>query len=81
MRASRALPSRHRALIAGMGLRAAARRERPSEVAVLLGITQGGVVLVGVGGVLVVICGFWLIEVTGRVSTRVGSAGRSGSSS
>jgi uncharacterized membrane protein len=55
------------ALFSGMSiawvLHAAARRhERPSQIALLLGLTRIGVLLVAVGGVLVLVGGFWLIE-------------------
>jgi uncharacterized membrane protein len=52
--------------VAGAALRAAWRRERPSEVALLLGTARTGVLLVAVGVVLVLVFGFWLIEVTGH---------------
>jgi uncharacterized membrane protein len=52
--------------VAGVGLRAASRHERPSEVALLLGTARAGIVLVALGSVLVLVGGFWLIEVTGR---------------
>jgi uncharacterized membrane protein len=52
--------------VAGVGLHAARRRERPSEVALLLGTTRAGVLLVALGAVLVLVCGFWLIEETGH---------------
>ncbi|HEY3070782.1 MAG TPA: DUF2269 family protein [Gaiellaceae bacterium] len=52
--------------VAGVGLGAAWRRERPSEVALLLGTTRAGVLLVALGSVFVLVCGFWLIEVTGH---------------
>jgi len=43
-------------------LHAAARRqERPSQVALLLGVARAGVLFVGAGGVLVLAGGFWLI--------------------
>lgn len=52
--------------VAGVGLRAAWRHERPSEVALLLGTTRAGVLLVALGSLLVLVCGFWLIEATGH---------------
>ena len=43
-------------------LHAAARRhQRPSQVALLLGLTRIGVLFVAAGGVFVLIGGFWLI--------------------
>ena len=41
---------------------AAMRRERPSEIAVLLGAIRGGVLLVAVGAVVVLVFGIWLAE-------------------
>src|ERR671934_198058 len=46
------------------GLEAARRRERASEIALLLGLTRIGVLLVGAGLVLAVACGFWLLDLT-----------------
>lgn len=48
--------------VAAVGLAAARRRERPSEVALLLGVTRWGVALVGLGTILVVGFGAWLVE-------------------
>lgn len=48
--------------IAGVANAAARRRERPSQIALLLGLTRSGVLFVAVGGVLVLAGGFWLIE-------------------
>ena len=58
-------------LAGGMAVAAAAlggawRRERPSEMALLLGLARTGVILVALGSLLVLVCGFWLIELTGR---------------
>jgi uncharacterized membrane protein len=50
--------------VAAVGFEAARRRERPEEVALLLGLTRIGVVLVGAGLVLAVACGFWLLDLT-----------------
>jgi uncharacterized membrane protein len=50
-------------VVAAVGLAAARRRERP-EVALLLGLTRIGVVLVAGGLVLTVACGFWLLALT-----------------
>jgi uncharacterized membrane protein len=47
--------------IAGVLHTAARRQERPSQVAVLLGVTRVGVLFVAAGGVLVLVGGFWLI--------------------
>jgi uncharacterized membrane protein len=50
--------------VAAVGLAAARRRKQPSEIALLLGLTRIGVVLVGAGLVLAVACGFWLLDLT-----------------
>ena len=47
--------------IAGVLHGAARRHERPSQVALLLGLTRIGVLFVAAGGVFVLIGGFWLI--------------------
>jgi len=47
--------------IAGVLHAAARRQERPSQVALLLGLSRVGVLFVAVGGVFVVVGGFWLI--------------------
>jgi uncharacterized membrane protein len=50
--------------VAAVGLAAARRRELPSEIALLLGLTRIGVVLVAGGLVLAVAGGFWLLRLT-----------------
>src|SRR5207244_9726022 len=50
--------------VAAVGLAAARRRERAEEIALLLGLTRIGVVLVGAGLALAVACGFWLLDLT-----------------
>jgi uncharacterized membrane protein len=50
--------------VAGAGFLAARRRERPSEIALLLGTTRTGVALVGLGSLAVLAGGFWLVAVT-----------------
>lgn len=49
------------AAVAAVGLLSARRRERPSEVALLLGLTRWGVLLVGVGALLTLGFGSWLV--------------------
>ncbi len=51
--------------VAGSGHWAARRRADPREVALLLGLTRVGVVLVGIGTLLVVAFGLWLVDLTG----------------
>jgi uncharacterized membrane protein len=48
--------------IAGVAHASARRRERPSEVALLLGLSRYGVAFVAAGALLVLVGGFWLIE-------------------
>lgn len=52
--------------IAASALVAASARERPGEIAAVLGLARMGVLLVGIGTLLVVVSGLWLIEETGR---------------
>lgn len=51
--------------VAGVAFEAARRRERPVEIALLLGLTRIGVLLVVAGGLLLLGCGFWLVELHG----------------
>lgn len=48
--------------VAAVGLREAKRRRQPSEIALLLGVTRWGVLLVAVGTVLVLVFGAWLVQ-------------------
>jgi uncharacterized membrane protein len=50
------------ATVAGVAFDAARRRRRPSEIALLLGVTRGGVLLVGLGAVIVLPFGLWLVH-------------------
>jgi len=49
------------AAVAAVGQTVALRRERPSEVALLLGLTRWGVLLVGIGALLTIGFGSWLV--------------------
>lgn len=49
-------------VLAGTAFEAARRRERPAEIALLLGLTRIGVLLVAVGGLLLPIFGLWLVH-------------------
>lgn len=53
------------AIVAGVAHEAARRREAPHDVALLLGLARSGVVLVGLGGVLVLVFGLWLVDLSG----------------
>ena len=49
-------------IVAGVAFEAARRRRHPAEIALLLGLTRIGVVLVGIGTLLVLGFGLWLVE-------------------
>ena len=49
-------------VLAGVAFEFARRRDRPAEIALLLGLTRSGVVLVAVGGLLVPVFGLWLVH-------------------
>jgi uncharacterized membrane protein len=48
--------------VAGVAFEAARRRRRPAEVALLLGLTRIGVLLVAVSSQLVLVFGLWLVH-------------------
>jgi uncharacterized membrane protein len=52
------------ALLAVVLNRAAVRRERPSEIALLLGLTRVAVVLIAVGMIVTLVFGLWLVDDT-----------------
>ncbi len=49
-------------IVAGVAFEAARRRRRPSEIALLLGLTRIGVLLVALGALLVLAFGLWLVQ-------------------
>jgi uncharacterized membrane protein len=49
-------------VVAGVAFEAARRRRHPAEIALLLGLTRIGVALVGIGTLLVLAFGIWLVE-------------------
>lgn len=51
--------------VAAVGLTAARTRTRPSEISLLLRAARWGVLLVGLGTLLVLGFGFWLLDLTG----------------
>ena len=53
------------AVVAGVAFEAARRRRRPAEIAALLGLSRIGVLLVGVGSLVVVPFGLWLVHLGG----------------
>lgn len=48
------------AIVTGVVFEAARRRSRPSEVALLLGVTRTGALILMAGGLLVLVAGLWL---------------------
>jgi len=52
------------AAVAGAAFEAARRRADVREIAALLGVTRIGVALVGIGGLLVLAMGHWLVHLT-----------------
>jgi uncharacterized membrane protein len=48
--------------VAGVAFEAARRAPTPREVALLLGLTRAGVLLIAVGIVLILIFGLWLVD-------------------
>lgn len=52
--------------VATVALVAARRRERPSEIALLLRLSPWGAAAVGVGFVLLIGFGFWLVDLSGH---------------
>ena len=50
--------------LAGAAFEAARRRDSPSEIALLLGFTRIGVVLVGIGALLTPVFGLWLVHLS-----------------
>ena len=58
-------------ILAGAAFEIARRRERPSEIALLLGLTRIGAVLVGVGALLLLAFGVWLVHLE-HLSYRAG---------
>jgi uncharacterized membrane protein len=49
-------------VVAAVAFESARRRSTPSEIALLLGLSRIGVLLVGIGVVVAVGCGFWLVD-------------------
>lgn len=52
-------------ILAGVAFESARRRERPADIALLLGLTRAGVVLVGAGALLLLGFGLWLVHLGG----------------
>jgi uncharacterized membrane protein len=52
-------------VLAGVGFEAARRRERPAEIALLLGLTRVGAMLVALGALIVLGFGLWLVHLEG----------------
>src|SRR5215216_5033126 len=52
-------------VVAGVAFEAARRRQHPGEIALLLGLTRVGVLLVVAGALLVLAFGLWLVDLEG----------------
>jgi uncharacterized membrane protein len=65
-------------VVAGAAFEGARRRRRAEEIALLLGLTRFGVLLVGIGGLMLPIFGLWLVHLddlslsTGWVAWAIG---------
>ena len=64
-------------VVAGVAFEAARSRAAPAEIALLLGLARVGVIFVGVGTLLVLGFGLWLVQLGDWVTARVGSTPRS----
>ena len=51
------------AIVAGVAFETARRREAPAEIALLLGLSRIGVMLVALGTLLVLVFGLWLVDI------------------
>jgi uncharacterized membrane protein len=49
-------------VLTGVAFERARRRSDPTEIALLLGLGRAGVMLVGVGGLLILVFGLWLVH-------------------
>lgn len=49
-------------VVAGFAFETARRRERPAEIALLLGLARTGALFVVAGALLLFVCGLWLVE-------------------
>lgn len=64
-------------VLAGVAFESARRRRRPAEIALLLGLTRIGAILVMAGALLLLACGLWLVGLedvgygTGWVDTAI----------
>lgn len=52
-------------VLAGVAFESARRRQRPADIALLLGLTRAGVALVGFGALLLLGFGLWLVHLGG----------------
>ncbi len=48
-------------VVAGVAFESARRRDNPGEIALLLGLSRIGVVMVMAGGAVILVFGFWLV--------------------
>lgn len=49
-------------VVAGVAFESARRRDLPAEISLLLGLARVGAALVLFGGLLLLVCGLWLVE-------------------
>jgi uncharacterized membrane protein len=59
-------------VVAGVAFESARRRERPAEIALLLGLARIGAVFVMAGGLLLLVGGFWLVGLEDNVDFGTG---------
>jgi hypothetical protein len=59
-------------VVAGVALESARQRERPEEIALLLGPARWGALLAVAGAALILACGFWLVGLHDDVGFRTG---------
>lgn len=59
-------------VLAGVAFESARRRQRPAEIALLLGLARWGAVLVAGGGLLLLACGLWLVGLEDEVGFGTG---------
>lgn len=59
-------------VLAGVAFESARRRRGPSEIALLLGLARWGAALVAGGGLLLLVCGLWLVGLESKISLGTG---------
>jgi hypothetical protein len=59
-------------VVAGVGFESGRRRERPGEIALLLGLARIGALLVASGALLLLVCGLWLTGIEDEIGFGTG---------